>query len=377
MKSLGRKSHDFNPIGHLVHYVGSSELLGKARESMSIIQPEREGGGGDNRIFLTQSRDLLSGVVSYLAIRESETGELCCNLGFMNKVLCGSNEHLQAFFQEMRHCTLYEGSIQRSADRFLAKMQRAAKTAESILTSAQDALQLYDPAGPLGKTTEYSDFDPRCLKNPKTPTTIFLIIPPEKSVTYGSFVGLCVNSLIDCCIEADRFEPRVTVILDEFANISEGKLPAILPTLYIGRSRGVQLITYVQDTESYSRYGRESSAFTTQSEVVVAWSIRSAKDAKDYSERSGMRSEITESISTSLREADGKYSISLTEKAVPNLRIDEVMHLDDFKGLLIYRQNPPMKIDLVSYRSVDPWHSYAKPMLGAPPLKQIPLKYKA
>lgn len=372
---LGLPSHDFNPIGHLVRYVGSPELFGKARESMTILLPDPENGGGDNRIFLTQARDLLSGVATYLAIRESETGELCCNLPYMNTVLCGSNDALQDFLQEMRRCDLYEGSIRRAADRFLGKMQRAARTAESILTSAQDPLQLYDPAGPLGKTTAFSDFDARDLKNPDTPTTCFIIIPPAKSATYGSFAGLCLNSLIDTCIEADRFEPRVTVVADEFANISD-KLPAIIPTLYVGRSRGVQLITYVQDAASYARYGKEASAFTTQSEVVVAWSIRDGKDAKEYSERAGMRSEITESVSTSL-DGDGKFSVSLSEKQIPHMRPDEFMHLPDYKGVLFYRQNPPLQIDLVSCRAVDPWRGYAKPMPGSPPVKDIPVRYKA
>lgn len=378
MKPLGLPSHDFNPIGHLVRYASSPELLGKTRESMSIIQPEPEGGGGDNRIFLTQSRDLLSAIAGYLAVREGDTGELCCNLPYMFRILNGSNEELQAFLREMKHCDLFEGSFRRAADRFLGKMERAGKTAESILTSAQDALQLYDPGGPLGKTTEYSDFDPRDLKNPKTPTTIFLIIPPEKSHTYGSFIGLCLNSLIDTCIEADRFEPRVTVVADEFANISpHGPLPSIIPTLYVGRSRGVQLATYVQSTESYSRYGKEAEAFSTQAECLIAWSIRGTKDAEEYSKRSGIRSEIGESVSTSLMEVDGKYSVSLSERGVPHFRPDEFLQLPDFTCVLFYRQHPPVELDLVSFRSVDGWHAHARPMPGAPPLKKIPLKYTA
>ncbi|WP_439629967.1 type IV secretory system conjugative DNA transfer family protein [Shinella sp.] len=377
MRPLGMDSHDFNPIGHLVRYAGSPELLGKARESVSILQPEPDGGMGDNRIFLTQSRDLLSSIAAYLAIREAETGELCCNLPFLFTVICGSSSDLQDFLQEMRRCDLYQDSIRRAADRFLGKMERAAKTAESILTSAQDALQLYDPGGPLGRVTEYSDFDARDLKNPETPTTVFLIIPPEKSYSYGSFIGLCLNSLIDTCIEADRFEPRVTVVADEFANIAEGKLPAILPCLYVGRSGGVQLITYVQSTESYSRYGKEAEAFTTQSECVLAWSIRSTKDAEEYSKRSGQRSIMTENISTPFSSASGPHSISLSERAIPHMRPDEFMQMPDFTGVLFYRQHPPVTIDIVSYRTVDPWHRHARPMPGAPPLKDLPLKYKA
>ena len=380
MQALGLPSHDFNPIGHLVRYAEqrSPELLSKARESVSILLPLPEGGGGDNRIFTTQAQSWLSDAVAYAAICEADTGELCANLPYLFKVLCGSNDDLQSFLLDMRRCDLYEGSFRRAADRILGKMQRAAKTAESILTTVQDALQIFDPAGPLGKNTEFSDFDASDLKNPEKPTSVFIVIPPEKSTTYGSFAGLCLNSLIDTCIEADRFEPRVTVVADEFANIAgEGKLPAILPTLYVGRSRGVQLITFVQEVDSYSRYGAEASAFTSQSEILVAWNIKNTKDAKEYSERSGLRSVVGEQVSTSLRDADGKYSISLSEQSVPYIRPDEFMQLPDFTGVLFFRQHPPLKIDLVSYRAVEPWRSYAKPMPGAPPLKDIPVKYRA
>lgn len=380
MQALGLPSHEFNPIGHLVRYAEqrNPELFSKARESVSIILPLPANGEGDNRIFSTQAQDLLSGFAAFSAIREAETGELCANLPYLFKVVCGSNTDLQKYLQEMHRCDLYEGSIRRAADRFLGKLERNPKLAESILTVAADALQLFDPAGPLGRTTELSDFDAGDLKNSKKPTSVFIVIPPEKSATYGSFAGLCLNSLIDTCIEANRFEPRVTVVADEFANIAgEGKLPAILPTLYIGRSRGVQLITYVQEVDSYSRYGDEASAFTSQSEILVAWNIRNTKDAKEYSERSGLRSVVGEQVSTSLRHAEGKYSISLSEQSIPYIRADEFMQLPDFTGVLFFRQHPPLRIDLVSYRAVKPWRSYAKPMPGAPPLKNLPVKYKA
>lgn len=382
MKEHGLPSHDFNPVGHLVKYAErhDPELIDKARSIANILLAEPETGSGDNKIFRTQGRDILTWCLIYLAIREAETGELCCNLPYHYNVLCGSNDDLMGFFAEMQTCFEFGGTIRRAAGRFLGKMQRAPKSAESFLTEAQDALQIYDPAGMLGRSMEYSDFDPADLKIPGRPTTLFIIIPPEKTLTHGSFAGLCLNALIDICIEADTFEPRVTVVADEFANLSEGKLPAILPTLYLGRSRGLQLITYVQDTESYSRYGKEASAFTTQAEIVLAWGIRSTKDAEDYSKRSPQQSIMTESGNIPISEDAGndhKYSLGLSEKGIAYLRADEFMSLPDYTAVIFYKQNTPLITSLFSYRMVDPWHHHATPVPGSPPLSELPVTLKA
>ncbi len=382
MNKNGLPFHDFNPVGHLVKYAErrDPELIDKARSIANILSPEPENGSGDNKIFRTQACDILTWCLVYLAILEAETGELCCNLPYLYNVLCGSNEDLMEFFSQMQTCYEFGGTIRRAAGRFHGKMQRSPKSAESFLTQAQDALQLYDPAGMLGRSMEYSDFDPVDLKRPDKPTTIFIIIPPEKSLTHGSFAGLCLNALIDICIEADSFEPRVTVVADEFANLSEGKLPAILPALFVGRSRGLQLITYVQDTESYSRYGKEASAFTTQAEVVLAWGIRSTKDAEDYSKRSPQKSIMAESGNIPISDdagSDGKYSLGLSEKGIAYLRADEFMSLPDYTAVIFYKQNTPLIAKLFSYRMVEPWCHHATPVPGSPPLSELPVTLKA
>ncbi|WP_127599598.1 type IV secretory system conjugative DNA transfer family protein [Nitratireductor alexandrii] len=381
MQRHGLTYSDFNPVGHLVGYAERKDpaLIDKARQVAQILLAEPENGSGENKFFRSLGRDLLAWCLVFLAIQEADTGELCCNLSYLYKMICGSDEELRRFLEAMRACAEFDGSVRRAADRFLGKLTRSPKLGESILSEAADAIQIYEPGGVLARRSEYSDFNPRDLKSPDTPTSIFFEIPPDYIATHGKHFGLCLNTLIDLCIEADRFEPRVTVVADEFANICDGALPAALPTLFLGRSRGVQLVTYVQETESYSRYGREASAFTTQCEVVMAWGIRSTKDAKEYSERSGVLSTMTESgsLPVSLQESGGKYSIGLSEKGVPNFRADEFLHLPDYTAVLFYRQNPPVIVDLVSYRMVEPWRSHATPMPGAPALGEIPVKFKA
>lgn len=380
MRDHGMKYAHFNPLGHLVKYADAKnpELIDRARAAAQILLPEPEGASGENKFFRSLGRDLLAWCLVFLALHEADTGELCCNLAYLYCMINGSDSELREFLEDMRRCDEFSGAVRKAADRFLGKITRSPKLGESILTEAQEAIQIYDPAGVLGQRSEYSDFDPTDLKNPDKPTSIFFEIPPEKILTHGKHFGLCLNTLIDICIEANRFEPRVTVVADEFANICEGPLPSALPTLFIGRSRGVQLITYVQDIESYGRYGKEASAFTSQSEVVMAWGIRSTKDAKEYSERSGMLSAMTESGSLPVGKTGGTgYSLGLSEKGIPYFRSDEFMQLPDFTAVLFFRQNPPLIVDLVSYRMVDPWRAHVTAVPGSPPHADVPVRFKA
>ena len=376
MKGSGLSTHNLNPIGHLPRYAetGSPELLDKVRGKTLQLLPEPEGASGENRIFRVLARDFLSGSMAAAAVFEHEDGELCCNLPYLAQVLGGSHEDLLDYLRRMRGCDHLGGSIRRTAERFLSRLNRSPKFAESILSEVNAALALYDAGGPLAAHTEYSDFDPADLKRPDKPTSVFFVVPTEKTVLYGPHVGLCVDGIVDVCIEANRFEPRVTCVLDEFAAL--GVLSCAQTLLYQARSKGIQLVSFVQDTESFSRYGKEASAFTTQSELVIAWAIRSTKDAKEYSERSGQRSVVVESVGMP-GQSDGAHSINLSEKGIPIYRPDDFLHLPDFTAAVFYKQNPPIIMTLASYRMVDPWRTYAQPVPGAPPMPDVPVLYRA
>jgi type IV secretory pathway TraG/TraD family ATPase VirD4 len=376
MKGSGLKTHDFNPIGHFPAYAAkrSPELLDKTRAMALQLLEEPENGGGDNKIFMTMGRQILHGAAAFSAIEEAESGELVCNLPSVAAVLGAPDLELRSFLERMRRCELYGGSISRVASGFVDRLDRAPKFAESILSYAIGALDLYDAGGPLASCTQFSDFNPIDLK--RKPMSVFFVTPPEKTLLYGRHIGLCLNTLIDLCIEADRFEPRVTVVGDEWAAL--GVLPSAATLLFQGRSRGVQLVSYVQDTESYMRYGKDvGSGFTTQAEVVEAWAIRSTKDAEEYSKRSGQRSVVTEGIGVpGAAKTEGQHSLNLSEKGIPTFRPDEFLHLPDFTAAVFYKQNPPIIVDLVSYRAVDSWRKAAGKVPGAQPLQDLPIKYR-
>ncbi len=379
-RGSGLSTHDFNFIGHLVRYAEADDrkLLDKSPKMANLILPEPQNGSGDNKIFRGLARLLLNGSFSFAACLEAETGELICNVPAIRSKLCSSDEELQGFLMEMSHCERYDGSIAAIAKRFLSLLQRAPKTAEGVLIELDETLALYDKGSTLGQRTQFSDFDPADIK--RIPMSVFIVMPPELAQTHGIFAGAAIEVFLDLAIEADQFEPRISFILDEFANLSPGPIPSITTALFIGRSRGVQVATYVQETESYTaRYGPEASAFTTQSEVVLAWGIRSTKDAEDYTKRAGQRAVMTENINLQggvLMSADDTYSLGISEKAITAFPAGEFLQMEDYKAVLFFKQNPPQTVDLISYRMIEPYRSQAGTIPGAQPLPDLPIKFR-
>nr|WP_245197568.1 type IV secretory system conjugative DNA transfer family protein [Jiella mangrovi] len=370
---------DFNPLQVLVRMAatGDPEIVDFARAIFSVLVPEPEQSG-DNKFFREAAKDLLVWLAIALAYWEAETGELVCNLPYLYRVIGGGDESLGPWLVRMQSTDAGSGLLKVAAGRITAKAKRSEKTFENVLSEAQNALAIFDPHGPLGRAMEYSDFDPQDLKNKKM--SIYIVAPPEKLIgEYGKWMGLVVDVLIRTCLQARKAEPRVTFLLDEFANLSTTALPAILPALYIGRAYGTQIVTFVQDRRSYERYGKESSAFDTQCDVICSWGVRDLNDAEWIEKRSGQASVITESgtIPADASSGDldtGRASMGLSEKAIPVIRKDQAIQLPDHTHLIFYKNKAPILADLISYKMVDPWVRQADIPQGDP--ERFPIRFK-
>jgi len=380
-KSSGLPIHEFNEIGHLPKLAakGSPELIEKSLKSATTRIPDDPNSKSSNdRIFKDVARTLLKGFNAFFAHVEAETGELVCNYPYIQRVFSGSDSEFKSILNDMMLCDKSGGAIAAIAKNFNAKIERTPKFAESVLTEVQNALAIYTKGTILGERTEYSDFDPSVIKSERC--TIFIVMPPEKSETHGSYAGAIIDVLLDAAIEANCFEPRVTFLLDEFANLSKGPLPSILTALFIGRSRGTQVVIYVQTGSSLkARYGEEASAFTSQAEVTMAWAIRDYDDAELYSKRSGKRAVMAHNYNLPEKatgEGEHHYSLGVSERAVPIMRPEEFMQLPDFTAALFYKQQPVQVMNLISYRQVDPWVHQAGVDPGAPQTKHLPIKFR-
>jgi len=379
LKSHGIKSDDYNPCDILVELAArqSPEIIDKAREIALVLIPEDLKASGENAIFRSIGRQFMSCALIHLAIEQEATGELCCNLAYLNKRLSGSTNDLMALFYDMALNDDFGGVVSRAGNRFIDMFKNVPKSAQSFATQAQDALEIFEPASMIGRSCEHSTFRASDIKNPNRNMTIHIVLPPEKSGLNDAFAGLCLNTLATICIEADSYHPPVTIIADEFESLSPSAgLPIIERVLKVGRSRGCRLMAYVQDLESLrARYGDLTNMFKTQSAIFMAMDVRSVDEAEEYSRRAGQRSVITDTASVD--DKTGEISLSIKEEGVPLLRSDELTRMKKFRAIVMKEQYPPQLHDLLHYRCVDPWAFQIDDVPGSPPEGVFEITQKA
>ncbi|EFO34081.1 hypothetical protein TRICHSKD4_0570 [Roseibium sp. TrichSKD4] len=285
-------------------------------------------------------------------------------------------EDLLEIFSRMAIIPHFDGAIARAGKRFLSQFKNNPKSAQSFITETQEGLTIFEPATPIGKSCEYSTFKLSDIKNPNKNVTFHIILPPEKSGINDTFAGLALNSICTTAIEADSFHPQVTIIADEFENLSTAPIPVIERVLKIGRTRGVRLFAFIQDQESLkARYGQLSSMFWTQAAVFMAMDIRNVEEAEEYSKRAGQRAIVTDSAT--IPKQGGEFDVSVNEEGIPLIRLDELTRMPKFTAILFKEQNPPLMLDLVHYKQIDPWIYRIDDVPGSPAEGHFPIEYRA
>lgn len=378
MKGTRFKTHAFNFCSRLVALAAAQdpELIDQASGTAQALIKLLKSTG-DARFFILQGQKYLKDILIACACWEARTGELVCNLPHIYSKINNDEEVFRAFLIELSTLDDFGGTVANKIKRILSKWRNSVKTFESVLSESENGLELFDPSSHIGQTSVMSDFDPADIK--RKPITIIIVTDPTKSGTHGMVAGLYLDAITNVALQAGNFEPRVTIVADEFANLSSGPLPSILPTLYTGRGLGVQLITYVQDTSTYKdRYGDEASAFTTQCDVTLAWKCRSTEDAEEYSKRSGQISVMTENVNLPdevAKRSGQSFSLGLSEKGLARFRPDQFLHMGEFEAALFFKQLPAVMIDMVSYQQVMPWREYAGKLSNGASQAKLPVKF--
>lgn len=376
--NLGNVGCDnINLLDDLFPFVAADdpEALDIAAGKALLLIPIPKAGGGENAFFLNFARALLGPLMNYAVWYETENGMQTGNLPYLHKQVCGSIDELRGYLLQMACCDAFEGSIAQAAKRFLSLLDSSPKTAMSVLGFLSNALASFDPASKIGKSIMRSDFDVHDIT--KNKMSLFFSNEPSK-VQNSPAVGLAIEMFIGISLRDQRKDRRpLHFVLDEFGNLCGGPIPGISPLLYLGRSLKTRGIFFVQSTSIFDRY-EEPGAFISQSACFLATAIRDVDDAEFLSKRSGQYSAIVENVSLPVNAGGGisqDYSISLPEQAVPNKRSDEILQLKDYTGLLYYRQNPPVSVDLVHYQSVQQWRDYAEDNEDIT-VENVPVKYR-
>ena len=222
-------------------------------------------------------------------------------------------------------------------------------------TGASNALQVFQPGGPLADAVSGADMSFADLKDRRT--TVYLMIPAEKIAHYGPWVALIVRQAIDA-VSASHKRGNVLFLLDEFANM--GKLSGLAENLTLLAGHGVRIWTVVQDLLQLQKvYGRETmKIILSQSEVMQFFAVRDQELARQISSLLGDVSIMTRNYNLG-RSVFDEIGESLSERGIPLMSPQEIRGLDEDKQLIFVKSAPPVLADKVPYWRVEPWKSWA------------------
>lgn len=344
----------YNPLSVLIDLatdaVRRNELGDAARAIAGQLVPEPEGGD-KNQFFRDGARNILEGLLLHMATRDAPER---CTLPELWRVLKDSLI-FEDTVADMCVSDVLGGTVAAYGEELRYLATKGERQFADFRTGASNALQVFQPGGPLADAVSGSDLSFDDLKDKRT--TVYLMIPAEKIAHYGPWIALVVRQAINA-VSASHKRGQVLFMLDEFANM--GKLSGLAENLTLLAGHGVRIWTIVQDLMQLQKvYGRETmKIILSQSEVMQFFAVRDQELARQLSSLLGDRSIMTRNFNLG-RAVFDDIGESISERGVPLMSPQEIRGMDENKQLLFVKSALPVLADKVPYWRVQPWKAWA------------------
>jgi type IV secretion system protein VirD4 len=214
-----------------------------------------------------------------------------------------------------------------------------------------------------------STFEPRWLH--KSPTTVYLVLPPKYLSTLSRLMRLWVASIYGRLTEAGAQEDKkVLFLLDEVGNL--GPLPQVYQAITLGRGYGIRVWLCLQSfSQLKSIFPAEGQAETVEASIDtrVFFGVRDYKTAEYLSNYLGQETVQVESTSTNQGASETGSLASLFTKSAGGhsrttstgtgtnqsevgralLQPAEILRLRKDVAIVLTPSLPPIKCDLAKY----------------------------
>jgi len=370
----GLPQHRFNPLQGLLEAFADDHLRRGIMDDVSALalQLLPEPADGKNKFFREGSRKILRALLLHFATRDMADK---CTLTELWRTIQNVSRFKDTLVAMAGNESL-NGIIADFADDLSYFMRDNPEQFGDFREGASQAISIFDPNGYVGESVSASDFSFRELKEGKV--SVYLVIPPDRIVTHGAWLGLLTKQAIDA-VSRTKGDARVLFMLDEFANM--GKLAGLAESLTALPGLGVRVWIIVQEMADLRRvYGNDTTqTIASQAEVKQFFAVQSPELAKALSAQLGQRTVKTVSMNLGKKDTD-EVGQNVGETGRPLLSADELRQLPANKQLLLVKSLPPILSDRTAYWSVSPWNVWAaaNPVEGAHPMSvpQFTLNYK-
>lgn len=352
----GLPRNRYNPLQPLIEMAADPRRhheLGDAARSLAMQLIPEPAGGDKNQYFRDASRNLLEGLILYVATRVRPQK---CTLPELWRVV-KSTDLLEMTFVDMAKSNAMDGVVAAYGQEFLTQFEEGARQFADFRTGVSNALQIFRPGGLLADAVSGSDVSLQDLK--AEGTTVYVMIPAERIADYGVWLALITRHAISAVATKQGGE-RVLFLLDEFANM--GRIAGLSEALTLLPGYGVRVWAIVQDLSHLVQvYGRETTnIILSQSEVKQFFAVQDMDLSVRLSRLLGERSIITRNYNLGQID-DDELGISVSERGVPLLLPQEIMGLPEDRQLLFVKSAPPIIGEKVRYWDVAPWRDWAEP----------------
>lgn len=313
----------------------------------SLVLPSPGHGNAQAEFFALSGQRCVVAAALDLKRREQPL-----TLSAMNAWLMAPPKAFENQLAEMMQSDGLNGLLREIGGKLLSTLVNAPEEFQGGLSSAQNALRIYDNWGPLGKHVSRNEFNPASIK--RRPTTVYVGLPSDFGVTHAPWVNLALSTLMEA-VGRDRTHARVTLLLDELGTI--GYLPNLLRSMALYRAQGIRVHGYIQQVSQIRRlYGPEGwRDLVGLCDFVQAFGVTEYETCKLLSDMSGQTTveDMNQNIRPTMRwnTSYSEFSFGQSRSGQPLLRPEDIRTMDSAKQLIFYRNMPPLLADKVDYRS--------------------------
>jgi type IV secretion system protein VirD4 len=344
-KVVGRKHPIFrcNPLAGLDR--GSMSAKEDAEALASLILPgvPKEVASGNSLYFDQFGREMVTAfILDELWWEGSVTLPALC------RRLMTTGQRTHESLAKLAMNDGFRGAVQQYGEKLIGTYVNSPAEFSGGLSTAQQAVTIYDELGELGWHVSGHDVDRSLLK--KEPTAWYLVIPPELVRTHGRWLNLAISTTIEMMARSGN-NRRCLILCDEAANV--GYLPNLLQAIAAYRRYGCQVVTVWQQASQAPRiYGNAAAReLWGMSDVFATFGVREPEELRRLSEMLG-----TETIATASRSAAPKAtggarepSYSLHYQSRPLMRPEALRTMEDGKALVLHRNSKPLLLDKINY----------------------------
>lgn len=396
------ESDEYNPLclvaDLLMREGGLFEITELLQELCQQLYPEPKSGKGDDKYWIEGYRRIINAVIQICVLIDGHEATLGDVLQLLNnrpqllrhlQWVCGrlrdengapvppmpiedcpwasrhSPESLRNYIQYVRCLCAGLADMMESAE---------SKTFDSLITGAQEAVSAFNITSLAHLKTRRSTFRFSELKEGNRPTTVFLMLDPNKANAQAPVLGLILWAMLYEIKQHPAKHRPVYLIADEATNIPWSGLGSLMTW---ARGYGLRLHFIFQNLDAFREAHGENTLQTllSESEIIqVLPGQRNPNTLKLLESMLAERSLITASHGDNSEQGIGINSANLSEVGRPLMTADEIRRTH--KTLLFIRNHSPVLVDLPSIAAIAPWRKQIgiNPFHGRPYLKPVQLR---